>query len=225
VKLNKRILAGGLVILMAAVAAVVALAGGGHNSAAASPQPTAEGQFAVLAQGPASTDPESLSEKAREWLSSISSDQSSNLAAEAAGATAGSLAQSGTSDVTALGTTEGSSGDTVVAAEVGGRVCVLSEGFEVGVCAGRGLVEAGQAFSAAPVGCDAYHVVGVMPDGVSTLTATTVGGQSAGQIPVEGNVYEATLTPEDTVLSAAGGDIEVELPLADYAAGNSACRQ
>jgi hypothetical protein len=111
----------------------------------------------------------------------------------------------------------------VVAAEVGGRVCVLSEGLEVGVCAGRGLAESGKAFSAAPAGCGSYHVVGVMPDGVTSLDATTADGRDAGSIPVQGNVYEATLPAEDTILSSASAGIEVELPLADYAAADSSC--
>ena len=218
---SKRIAIGGAVLVLAVVAVVVALSGGGHSSADATPQPTAQGQFSILSG--TSTDAASLSKNAQQWLSSVSSSQSSNLAAEAAGATTDSLAQASTSDVTAIGTAEGSSGDTVVVAEVGGRVCALSEGFEVGLCAGKGLAESGQAFSAAPVGCDAYHVVGLMPDRVSSLSATTVGGREVGQVPVHGNVYEATLAPEDSVLSATDGAIEVELPLADYAASNTAC--
>lgn len=213
------VLVAGIPVILATLATVALLTGTGHSAADATPPPTVHGQFEVLSEGAGSSDRASLSDKARQWLSSIGSEQSTQLSAEAAGATTGTLTQAPSSEPTAIATAEGSSGDTVVVAEVAGRLCVLSEGFEVGLCASRSLAEAGQAFSAAPAGCSAYHVVGIMPDGVTALTTST----GTSEIPVRSNVYEATLSPQDTVLSSTDGNVRVEIPLSGYAAGNSAC--
>jgi hypothetical protein len=58
-----------------------------------------------------------------------------------------------------------------------------------------------------------------MPDGVSSLEVEA----SGNDIPVMSNVYEATLSAENTTLTSQNFSVEVVLPLGDYASMNPGC--
>ncbi len=213
------------VALLAAGAVAVASNGGGQGSADASTIQPVTQKFGVFRQSAVPVSPSSLSDKAQLWLGSIQGSQQARLAAAASQtpsgnqpATVPNSAVEGSS-VSSLVTIEGGSGATVVAALGEEEICAFDETSEVGTCANAGLAEAGRAFSAAPAGCGAYHVIGVMPDGVSSLA---VNG-SGKNIPVTSNVYEATLSAEETVLTSQNPSVEVVLPLATYASMNPAC--
>jgi len=186
--------------------------GGGQDRAGATTVQTVAQQFRVFSQGAAA--PDSLPEKAQQWLASIQGSQSAHLAEESQSATAEN------SEVSALAAVQGSDGSSIYVAALGqDTICTLNETSETGVCANEHLAETGNAFSATPIGCDAYSVIGIMPDGVSSLSIN--GGD--GTIPVASNVYEATLSAKDTVLTSEDPAIQVELPLVEYASMNSAC--
>lgn len=208
----------GVLALLAAIAFAIAMNGGGQDRAGATATETVEQQFQVFSQG--AETPDTLPEKAQQWLASIQSNQSARLAEESSQSVAAD-----NSEVSALAAVEGSEGSSVLVAALGGEtICTLNETPEIGVCASKQLAEAGHAFSATPVGCDAYSVIGIMPDGVSSLSINSSGGGSDGAIPVESNVYEATLSAEDTVLTSEDPAIQVELPLGEYANMNPACQ-
>lgn len=106
-------------------------------------------------------------------------------------------------------------------------ICVYDPGESMSNCAGSGLAASGQVYTASPVfdaspnGCADWQILGLMPDGVTSLTVDAAGGNGPATIPVTDNVYTATLPPVPTTLSS--GDISVEIPLDQFAAGNTAC--
>jgi hypothetical protein len=118
-----------------------------------------------------------------------------------------------------VGVAELASGDSALVAATGSYVCVASAGGNAS-CGEESLALSGELFGATSVGCDAYHVVGLVPDGVSELS---VEGQDAKTIPVNDNVYSATLAPVDTTLSSNDGSVSISVPLGWYAKDNSAC--
>ena len=215
------------VTLLAAAGIGLAVNGSSQSYAEASAAQPVTKQFGVFANGEAQVSQGSLSDTAGRWLESIQAGQRTRLAAEAARAQGGGSLDSsanaggGEPSVTALAETEGSDGSTVVVAAVGDEeICAFDEGSELGTCAPTTLAATGHAFSAAPAGCDAYNVIGVMPDGVSSLTVTP--GDSK-VIPVTSNVYEATLSAKKTTLTSQNPPMEVVLPLDEYAKLNPAC--
>lgn len=212
--------------LLAVGAAAIVVNGSSQSRADASTaQPVTE-QFAVFSQGAIPVSPSSLSGKAQLWLESIQGNQRTRLAAEASQTSGDSSAQEAAdegSSLSSLTTVERGDGTTVVAALGKEMICAFDEGSELGTCAAAGLAEAGGAFTAAPEGCNAYRVFGVMPDGVTSLTAKTAGSDAVREIAVSSNVYEATLSAEETVLTSENPSVEVALPLGEYAGMNSAC--
>lgn len=115
---------------------------------------------------------------------------------------------------------------TVVAA--GGVICAfLVHG--IGGCDDRERVEAGQSIGAEPIGCDAYRVLGVVPDGVTKILVDSGSdGTIDTTVPVESNVYIAVLKPAYTTAVGVGPSgqtqFTVEVPLDYYASTNGACR-
>ena len=221
---QKRSLLAVMAVFLLAVGAAAIIANGTSQSRAdaSTAQPVTE-QFAVFSQGAAPVSPSSLSDKAQVWLETIQGNQRARLAAEASRASSDSSAAVDGSSLSALATAEGGDGITVVAALGKETICAFDEGSELGTCAAAGLAEAGGAFTAAPEGCDAYRVLGVMPDGVTSLTAKTAGSDAVKEIPVSSNVYEAILSAEETVLTSENPSVEVALPLDEYAGMNPAC--
>jgi hypothetical protein len=199
------------VTLLAVGAAVIATTGGNQSRAAASTVQPVTQRFGVFRQNTLPISPGSLSDKAQQWLASVQATQQGG--AQEASQDAEEL------PVASVVATGGGDKATVVAALGNDEICALDESSEVGTCATADLAGAGHAFSAAPAGCDAYHVIGFMPDGVSSLEVEA----SGNDIPVMSNVYEATLSAENTTLTSQNFSVEVVLPLGDYASMNPAC--
>ncbi|HET7121534.1 MAG TPA: hypothetical protein VFI17_09845 [Solirubrobacterales bacterium] len=197
---------------MAVGAAIIATTGSSQSRADASTIQPLTQRFAVFSQNALPASPGSLSEKAQLWLASVRANQQVRLDAEAP-------QKAEELSVTSLATIETGDRATVVAALGDDEICALDEASEVGTCATADLAEAGHAFSATPAGCDAYHVIGFMPDGVSSLEVEA----SGEEIPVTSNVYDATLSAEDTTLTSQQSSVEVVLPLGEYANMNPAC--
>jgi hypothetical protein len=215
--------------LLAAGAAVIATNGSSQSRADASTIRPVTQRFGVFRQNALPVSPSSLSDKGQLWLGSIQANQKARLAAEASQmpsdsppATVPNAAVEGSS-VSSLVTIASGDGATVVAALGEEQICAFDETAEVGTCTTADLAEAGHAFSAAPAGCNAYHVIGVMPDGVSFLEVKASSSDAVKKIPVTSNVYEATLSAEETVLTSQNPSVEVVLPLGDYASMNPAC--
>lgn len=123
--------------------------------------------------------------------------------------------------VSEIGVVKGSSEGEITVAAVGGAICAfLAEG--IGGCDDVQRVTAGQAFGAEPVRCEGYRVLGVVPDGVTSV-AVDYGDDGTVDVtlPVTDNVYVGVLEP---VLTVARGLDEsdnprftVEFPLSYYA--------
>lgn len=109
----------------------------------------------------------------------------------------------------------------------GDSLCFYNLDGGMSNCASAALAAAGQIYTASPDlsasadGCAGWRVTGVMPDGVDSLAVDGPGAKGPASIPVSSNVYAATLAPVRTTLSS--GAITVELPLDEFAAGNTAC--
>ncbi|HET8813975.1 MAG TPA: hypothetical protein VFM51_03365 [Solirubrobacterales bacterium] len=121
-----------------------------------------------------------------------------------------------------------SDGGDVTLAAMGESICAfLTEG--IGGCDEGQRVIAGQSFSAEPVGCDGYRVLGVVPDGVAHIAIDGHGdGSVDATLPVESNVYVGVLDPVRTIamgISESGDSrFSVDLPLDYYASTNEACQ-
>lgn len=236
---KRSLLAVTAVVLLATGAAVVATGGTGQSRADASTDQPVTQRFGVFRQDALSVAPSSLSDKAQLWLDSIQANQRTRAAIEAqrarlaseAAQAAGANTSTPTRDravegssLSSLARVDGGDGTVVVAALGDEEICAYSEATEVGTCATAALAEAGRAFSAAPAAeCGSYHVIGIMPDGVSSLQAKAAGTDAVREIPVTSNVYEATLGAEETVLTSQNPPVEVVLPLGDYARMNPGC--
>jgi hypothetical protein len=123
--------------------------------------------------------------------------------------------------VSEIGVVKGSSEGEITVATVGGAICAfLARG--IGGCDDVQRVTAGQAFGAEPVQCEGYRVLGVVPDGVSSI-AIDYGDDSTvdATLPVIDNVYVGVLEPVLTVATGLdeSGDprFTLELPLSYYA--------
>lgn len=208
-------------LLLAAGAAAVAINEGKQSSADASTIQPVTQRFGVFSQDALAVSPSTLSDKAQLWLESIS--QGARLATEASQAPMEPGTAAEGSSISSLAKVEGDNGVTLVAARGDEEICAFAETSEVGTCATDSLAEAGRAFSAAPAGCSAYHVVGIMPNGVSSLAVKTSGTDAVQVIPVRSNVYEATLSAEEAVLTSQNPSVELILPLGEYAEMNPAC--
>jgi hypothetical protein len=125
------------------------------------------------------------------------------------------------------GTAETPSGDEVLVTGAAARICVQNLATGLSNCADSDLAAAGQVYSAAPdfeaspQGCGAWQIIGLMPDGVESLNVVAEGAEEPANIPVVDNVYTATVAPVRTILSS--GSISVEIPLDQFASGNTAC--
>lgn len=126
-----------------------------------------------------------------------------------------------------VGVADTASGDEVVVVAGGPSICFYNLDGGMSNCANAALAAAGQIYTASPDlsasadGCAGWSVTGVMPDGVDSLAVDAQGVRGPAIIPVTSNVYTATLAPVRTTLSS--GAISVELPLDEFAAGNTAC--
>ena len=220
-----KVLAGSAVLLVAVVVGIAVSSSGGSGRADASDVQPVDEHFAVFREQLVPTGVSSLPAKSQQWLRAIqvSSAQAEQLAAGTDQARSSQPMVEERTSVSAL-TTVGPVGDgsTVAVAVVGQNVCAFDEGPGIGECANQNLALAGRAFSAVPVGCDNYRVLGLMPDGVSDLSVTTPSG-TTGSVAVSSNIYEATLPAERTTLVSKDPPVEVELPLDQYAAMNDAC--
>ena len=224
----RRIILTCVTCVLAAVAIIaVSTREGGGGSADASQPRTLRQAFGVLREASAAESSNKLSGKAEIWLASVESSQGVDRGSQIAGlGSESSIAVDASDSIASPGpvtTVEDSSGATAVVAEVNEGICALVEGSGIGLCADQALAEAGHAFSAAPSGCNAYKVVGFMPDGVSSLSVLAPSHQDPQSIPVRSNLYEVTLSAEDTVLKSDQAGVEVELPLGSYKEANPDC--
>jgi len=131
-------------------------------------------------------------------------------------------------EVSEVGVVNRADGTEVTVAAIGEDICAFLAGG-VGGCDDGKRVAAGQSFSAEPIGCDGYRVLGIAPDGVTEIA---IDSQADGSVdvtlPVTSNVYVGTLDPVQTVatgLDEAGEPrFSVGIPLDSYAAMNEACK-
>jgi hypothetical protein len=207
---RNRILPIGAIALVLALGAIaVALATQSTDATSAPVEPPAS-QFDVLEPADAAAM-EAVSEEAEMRLAFIAKG------AELRGA----------GDVSKVGVAESPTGDDVTVAAVGEDICAFfAEGL--GVCDTGQRAVAGQSFSAEPVGCDGYRVLGLAPDGVTSIAIDSgADGTVDSTLPVASNVYVGTLDPVQTV--ATGLDetgetrFSVGIPLDSYASMNEAC--
>ncbi|HKO38408.1 MAG TPA: hypothetical protein VJU14_08575 [Solirubrobacterales bacterium] len=131
-------------------------------------------------------------------------------------------------DVSEVGVVNRPDGTEVTVAAIGGDICAFLAGG-VGGCDDGARVAAGQSFSAEPIGCDGYRVLGVAPDGVTEIAVDSrADGSVDVTLPVTSNVYVGTLDPVQTVATGLDEDGEprfsVGIPLDSYAAMNEACK-
>lgn len=123
-----------------------------------------------------------------------------------------------------VGLAQFSDGKQVAVALIGELICAQEIASGLTACGRPGVAANGETFSATPVGCDGYSVVGLMPDGIDTLLVDAHGdGSIDSRVPVRSNVYSATFKPVSTVLTSTDGKVQVELPLDWYAEDNDAC--
>ncbi len=191
----------GVLALVALIAATSASRSGATEAASASET------FSVLDPGSAART--SLPDGSEEWLES--------------------LADFGGPETvpSELAVADSPSGEAIVVAGSAESLCVLNADLGLSNCADLGLAATGQVYtaspdlSASPDGCAGWNVLGVMPDGVESLTVDAPGGIGPASIPVNSNVYTATLAPVRTTLSS--GSISLEIPLDEFAASNTGC--
>lgn len=143
-------------------------------------------------------------------------------ASASSGAWLAEIADRGGAPVTETGAVETSSGHEVVVAATEDEICARDLSTEASNCGSTAMVTQGRIFVATPAGCDAWTVLGVVPNGVDRLNIER-NGAVEGSVPVSSNVYETTLPAEATTLSSADGSIRIKLPLASYSAQNEAC--
>jgi hypothetical protein len=125
--------------------------------------------------------------------------------------------------VSLLGSTSIEGGEIVVAT-VGNSTCALSLKEEVSACGETERVEDGEIFAASPSGCDAYTVIGMVPDGITELSVDRgADGKVEATLPVVSNVYQGTFESVHTVLRNAAGGVAINLPLSSYASMNDGC--
>ena len=130
-------------------------------------------------------------------------------------------------DIAEVGVAHSPAGSEVTLAAIGDSLCVVRQ-RSISCNEGARAV-AGELFGAAPDGCGGYHLLGAVPDGVTQLSVDRRGdGSLDTNLPVTSNVYEASLSAVDTVVtgvnSAGEAVFKVELPLEWYAATNDACK-
>lgn len=123
--------------------------------------------------------------------------------------------------VSEVGVVERSDGDDVTVAAIGGAICAFLENG-VGGCDLKRRVTAGQSFSVEPFDCDRFRVLGVVPDGVTSIAIDSEELEEVDStIPVTSNVYVGVLDAGETLvtgLDESGNALfEVELPLTYYA--------
>ncbi len=212
----------GMVIGAAALASLVATLlvvnpfGAGSSDAATSPPPRT-GAFSVLGLGATETTVANLPAAAQQWLKVAAINPL--VAVEGAGGSAGAQTPEAPSKVTtALGPDE----QKLTFAALGDRVCFLDESVGAANCGGRSLVEQGDLFTATPAGCN-FNVVGMMPDGVSSLSARSDSGQALPTVPVVSNVYSIVAPPENLTLTSQDGSVSVQVPLSVYAKEAGRC--
>ena len=131
-------------------------------------------------------------------------------------------------EVSEVGVINRPDGTEVTVASIGGDICAFLAGG-VGGCDDGQRVAAGQLFSAEPVGCDGYRVLGLAPDGVTEIAVDSRGDGSVDvTLPVTSNVYVGTLDPVQTVVTgldeAGEPRYSVAIPLDSYASMNEACK-
>ena len=124
------------------------------------------------------------------------------------------------SSVSEVGVVRRKGGDVTVAA-IGGAICAFLAGG-IGGCDDAQRVIAGQSFGAEPAPCGQFRVLGVVPDGVTSI-AIDIGddGDIDSTLPVTSNVYVGTVDP--VLITAQGRDesgatrFTLEMPLSYYA--------
>jgi hypothetical protein len=130
--------------------------------------------------------------------------------------------------VTAVGVVPSEAGDDITIAAIRDSICVVQQRSIS--CNEETRAVAGELFGAAPVGCDRYHVLGAVPDGVTELLVNARAEDATDStLPVRSNIYEGNLNAGDTVITglnnAGEAVFKTELPLDWYAATNDACKR
>jgi hypothetical protein len=121
-------------------------------------------------------------------------------------------------------------GDHVLVAVAGGKVCAIDESSEGGgaFCGEPEEAEGGQLVTAGfclpGLAEGQSRLVGLMPDGVTSVTIASAGEEE--EVPVIDNAYVTEVPAEGTTISGVGLEearLGIELPLEEGAEATGAC--
>jgi hypothetical protein len=189
----------GLLALAALAVGVFFLLSSGSGSAGGAPESAVSGDdLSILADGSSETR-EALPAEAQAWLTRLEATE--NPATEKG------------QEISAVGAATAPDGGEVVVAGMGGDVCAFFVDLGVSGCAPLHTVQSGEAFLVKP-GCEGHLVMGVVPDGLSDLTAKSPEGTT--DVPIASNVYVTELPPLSTSISGtteSGEDFSFSVPL------------
>lgn len=119
-------------------------------------------------------------------------------------------------------------GTKVAVVSVGDSICAFISSGIGGFCGRRQRAAAMQAFTARPVGCYAYRVLVLVPDGNQRISVDVhADGSRDAVVQVRRNVLEIVAQPVRTVLTSTdsmGHSLRLRLPLDQYASWNGGCR-
>lgn len=129
-------------------------------------------------------------------------------------------------EVTGLGETVVPGQGEVSVAEVGEEVCAFQM-HEIGSCADEAEIAMGRIFTATPVGCHGYDVLGIVGNDVESIQVSP-DGEANYSLGVNENIYLGTFKAVRTLiegLDASGNTVFTNLlPLDEYRAQNDACQ-
>lgn len=127
--------------------------------------------------------------------------------------------------VESLGESEVPGEGTVEVAEVGEEVCAFQTG-QIGNCADPEQIAMGRIFTATPVGCEGYEVLGIVDDQVASIRVSPEGGESF-ELEVHSNIYLGDFPANSTLIEGldASGNVVFSnrLPLDEYLEQNDGC--
>ena len=128
-------------------------------------------------------------------------------------------------EVEALGEAEVPGNGTVSVAAIGEEICAF-EPVGAGNCAGEEEIVDGDIFTATPINCSTYEVLGIVGDEVSSILVNPRQGPPY-TVEVHDNIYLSQFAAERTHITgkdASGNNVfESWLPLDEYRAHNPAC--
>lgn len=206
---NRNLSIGAIALALAAVAVILALITQ-STEATSAPVESPASQFGVLEPADAAAM-DAVSDEAKMRLAFLTN--SPDLP--------------GAGEVSEVGVVDRPNDGEVTVASIGENICAFLAD-SVGVCDTGQRAVAGQSYSAEPIGCDGYRVLGLAPDGVTSIAIDSgADGTIDRTLPVTSNVYAGTLESVQTLATGLdqAGDTRftVGIPLDSYASMNEAC--